>query len=68
MPKVTDIELSAAQRAALEHGHQYGTSPAFRGHCQMILLKSQGRTSSQIEEMVGACEMSVHNWVHCYQD
>ncbi len=34
----------------------------------MILLKSQGRTSSEVAEIVGVCEMSVHNWVHRYQD
>ena len=34
----------------------------------MILLKSRGRTSSEVAEIVGVCEMSVHNWVHRYQD
>ena len=67
MPKVTVIELSAAQRAALEHGHRHGNSHAFRRRCQMILLKSQGRTSSEVGAIVGRCEMSVHNWVHRYQ-
>ena len=33
----------------------------------MILLKSQGRTSSEIGQIVGSCEMAVHNWVHRYQ-
>ena len=68
MPRITFIELSAAQRAALEHGYQHGTSHAFRRRCQMILLKSRGRTSSEVAEIVGVCEMSVHNWVHRYQD
>lgn len=68
MPKITVIELSAAQRAALESGHRNGAGCAFRRRCQMILLKSQGRTSSQIAGIVGVCEMSVHNWVHRYLD
>ena len=67
MPRITVVELSAAQRAALEHGHGNSTSPAFRRRCQMILLKSQGLTSSQVAELVGVCEMSVHKWVHRYQ-
>ena len=67
MPKVTVIELDAAARRALQQGHQQGHSPAFRKRCQMILLKSQGRTSSQVAEIVGSCEMSVHNWIHRYQ-
>ena len=68
MPKITVIELTAAQRVALESGHRNNASCAFRRRCQMILLKSQVRTSSQVAEIVGVCEMSVHNWVHRYQD
>lgn len=68
MPKVTVIELDAAARRALQQGYEQGRSPAFRKRCQMILLKSQGRTSSEIGQIVGSCEMSVHNWIHRYQD
>ena len=68
MPRITVIELSAAAQSTLEQGYRKGASPAFRRRCQMILLKSQGRTSSQVAEIVGVCEMSVHNWVHRYQD
>ena len=68
MPKIKVIELSVAQRAELEQGNRDGTSHAFRRRCEMILLKSQGRSSSEVAEIVGSCEMSVHNWVHRYQD
>lgn len=68
MPRITVIELEAAARAALEHGFKQGASPAFRRRCQIILLKSQGRTSSQVAQIVGICEMAVHNWVHRYLD
>lgn len=68
MPRIKTIELEAAERAALEHGYEQGSNPAFRRRCQMILLKSQGRTSSQIAEIVGVCEMAVHNWVHRYEE
>ena len=76
MPKIKVIELSAAERAALEGGHEQGSSSAFRRRCQMILLKSQGRmillksqgrTWSQVAELVGVCEMSIHNWVDRYE-
>jgi transposase len=60
--------LDAGARSALQHGYEQGHSPAFRKRCQMILLKSQGRTSSEIGQIVGSCEMSVHNWVHRYQE
>jgi transposase len=68
MPKVTVIDLDATARGALQQGYEQGHSPAFRKRCQMILLKSQGRTASEIGQIVGSCEMSVHNWVHRYQD
>jgi len=67
MPRVTVIELDAAAHLALQRGYEQGHSPAFRKRCQMILLKSGGRTSSEIGQIVGSCEMSVHNWVHRYQ-
>lgn len=68
MPRITVIELGVEERAALEQGYQQGVTSAFRRRCQMILLKSQGRTSSQVAEIVGSCEMAVHNWVHRYLD
>ncbi len=67
MPRIKVIPLKAAERAALEHGYEQGSSPAFRRRCQMILLKSQGRTSNQVAEIIGVCEMAVHNWVHRYE-
>ncbi len=67
MPRITVIELSAAARAALEQGQRHGASHALRRRCQMILLKSEGLTSSQVAKLVGVCEMSVHKWVHRYQ-
>lgn len=41
MGKTKVIELSAEQRAVLEHGYRRGKSHAFRVRCQMILLKSE---------------------------
>ena len=67
MPKITIVELSAAARVALQRGYEQGHSPAFGKRCQMLLLKSQGRTSSESGQIVGSCEMSVHNWVQRYQ-
>lgn len=64
MPKVTVVELDSAARFALERGYKQGHSAAFRKRCEMILLKIQGRTSSEIGQIAGSCEMSVHNWVH----
>ena len=67
MGRIKQIELTKAQRAALEQGYQHGTSHAFRRRCQMILLKSQGRASSQVAQIVGGCEVVVNNWLHRYE-
>ena len=67
MPKIKVIELSDTERTALEQGYQHGSSPAVRRRCHMMLLKSQGRTASDVAQIVGCCEMAVHNWVQRYQ-
>jgi len=67
MPRVTKVELSSEARLALEQGHHSGVSAAFRKRCQMVLLKSQGRTSEEIAGIVGGCEVVVNSWVSRYQ-
>jgi len=66
MGRIKRVELSAAEVAALEHIYRQGTNPAFGRRCQMILLKSQRRTSSEIAAIVGGCEVVVNNWVARY--
>jgi transposase len=68
MPRIKVIALDGAQRAVLEQGYEQSPSAALRRRCQMILLKSQGRTSNEIAQIVGVCEMAVHNWVHRYEE
>lgn len=67
MGRIKQIELSAAEVAALEQGYRQGTSPVFGRRCQMVLLKSQGRSSQQVAQIVGGCEVVVNNWLHRYQ-
>ena len=67
MARIKSIELNAAERAALEQGYEQGTSHAFGRRCQMILLKSQGRSASQVAQSVGGCEVVVNNWLHRYE-
>jgi transposase len=67
MGRIKSIELSAAQRAALEKGYHEGASHAFRRRCQMILLKSEGRTAAQVAEILGGCEVVVNTWLRRYQ-
>ena len=67
MGKTKVIELTAEQRAGLEKGYRTGKSHCFRLRCRMILLKSEKRTSIEIGEVVGGCEMVVNNWLVRYQ-
>jgi transposase len=68
MGKTKVIELSAEQRAALEKGYRKGTSHAFRTRCQMVLLKSERRSSTEVAEVLGCCEIVVNNWLHRYEE
>ncbi len=67
MGKTKVIELTAKQRAELEKGYRTGKSHCFRTRCQMILLKSEKRTSVEVAEVLGCCEMVVNNWLNRYQ-
>jgi len=67
MGKTKVIELTAEQRAELEKGYRTGKSHCFRTRCQMILLKSEKRTSEEIAAVLGCCEMVVNNWLARYE-
>lgn len=67
MGKKKIVKLSNAQRAELEKGYRKGKNHAFRERCQMILLKSEERTSEEVAEILGCCEMSVNNWQKRYE-
>ena len=63
MPKVKIVEASTEQKAALEKGAKYGSTPSFRLRCQAILLKCEKRTSLAVAKELGCCEMSVNDWM-----
>lgn len=67
MGRIKQIELSADERVALEQGYQHGDSHTFRRRCQMILLKGQGRSSLEVANIVGGCEVVINNWLRRYQ-
>ncbi len=67
MGKTKIIELTKEKRQELENGWRNGASHAFRQRCQMVLLKSERRTSLEISKLVGSCEMTVNNWLVRYQ-
>jgi transposase len=67
MGKIKTVELSKAQRVALEKGYRTGSSHAFRLRCQMILLKCEPPTAAEIADLLGCCEVVVNNWLKRYE-
>jgi transposase len=67
MGKIKVIELSKGQRLELENGYKNGKSHSFRQRCQIILLKSEKRTSLEIKSILGCCEMVINNWLSRYE-
>ena len=68
MPKVTVIAVSADERAALEHAAKHGKTYSLRLRCQAVLLKTERRTSVDVAQRLGCCEMAVNNWLKRYQE
>lgn len=67
MGKTKVIELTVEQHAELEKGYRTGKSHCFRTRCQMVLLKSEKRTSIEVAVRLDCCEMVVNNWLARYQ-
>lgn len=67
MGKIRTIELTIEQQKALQEGYQLGKTHAFRQRCQLVLLKSEGRTSKEVSRIIKINEISVNNWLDRYQ-
>ncbi len=67
MGRFIKITLDDKQRAALEGGYRHDKSHTFRQHCQLVLLKAEGRKSKEIATIFGCGEKSVNDWLHRYQ-
>lgn len=67
MGKKKIVSLNAEQRAELEKGYRKGKSHTFRQRCQMILLKAENRTSLEVAEFLGCCEVVVNNWLKRFE-
>ncbi len=52
----------------MESGYRNGQTHAYRQRCQIVLLKSERRTSLEISRRVGSCQMTVNNWLKRYED
>lgn len=67
MGRKLEVVLTTAQREELEKGYRFGKSHAFRQRCRMVLLKSEGRFSKEIVEIVGINSPNhINTWVRRY--
>ena len=67
MGKTKVIRLSDWQRQELEAGRRTGKSHTFRERCQMILLKSEKRTSAEIARFLSCHKITVNEWVKRFE-
>jgi len=67
MGKIRTIDLSSAAREELEQGYRLDERHAFRQRCQLVLLKSEGRTSEQVSQLLKMHPVTVNNWLSRYQ-
>jgi transposase len=64
---VKKVALSNQERSELERGYREGKSHAYRKRCQMMLLKSEARSSVAVGEILGCCEVVVNSWLNRYE-
>ena len=68
MGTIKQLELRGMSNTVeLERGYRAGKSHAKRQRCQMMLLKSEARSSEEVAEILGCCEVVVNRWMKRYQ-
>lgn len=68
MGKIRVIQLTKQQKKELEQGYREGKTHFFRQLCQMVLLKSEGRSSKALAGILGKCEPSINSWLDRWQE
>jgi transposase len=67
MGKIRVVELNEKERKSLEEGLRTGKSHSFRKNCQLVLLKSENRTSKEVGEILKMNPVTVNNWLDRYE-
>lgn len=68
MGRVLTINLTTEQQTELELFHKQSTNHVLRQRCQIILLKSSNRKTSDICEIVGVkSQNQVNKWIKRYK-
>ena len=61
------IKLTPPEYQALKSGYEKGKSSAYRKRCHLVILKSEGRTSIDVGQIIGLHQISVNNWLTRYE-
>lgn len=67
MGKIRVVELTEQERQALEAGFRNGKRHAFRKNCQLVLLKSEARTSKEVGDILQMNAVTVNKWLDRYE-
>lgn len=68
MGRTLKVILTNEQRLELEHGYKTGDRHSFRQRCRMVLLKSSGKLTKDICQIVGIkSQNQVNIWIRRYQ-
>lgn len=67
MGKIRVVELSEKQRESLVEGFRTGKTHSFRKNCQLVLLKSEGRPSKEVGELLKMNAVTVNTWLDRYE-
>lgn len=67
MGQIKSIVLSAEQRKELLNGYYKGKTHQYRQRCRVVLLKSEGKTDSEVGQLLEMSRLSVAKWVNRWQ-
>lgn len=67
MGKIRVVTISEDERQALEEGLRTGKRHAFRKNCQLVLLKSEARTSQEVGNILQMNAITVNKWLDRYE-
>lgn len=64
---VKQLILSVEQQEELALNYRENKSHAFRKRCHMMLLKNEKRSSLDVANILGCCEVVVNSWMKRYE-
>jgi transposase len=67
MSRVRLIKISDKERKSLEQGLRTSDNHGFRRRCELVLLKSEGRSSQQVAAIVKMHPVTVSHWLSRYE-